>query len=353
MSEVPQSLLSPGPDWLLAGFDQAADRFHFARVTRQTYEASAFLDHRIQPRPTDTMSLSGSQVDAVHSHSQLKQSAWIFHTGFCCSTLLATCLDHPGTTLVLREPLVLSRLAHAKKSSVDHNSAALKTLTQRVTGLCERSYPGELLLIKPSNSANSLMADLIPASAVEPRRKAIVMTSSLESLLLSILKKRAEAESALPGFLQALLQDSDYSSLTGITDITSLHLLQQSVLFWHCQRHFLQQRLAATAAGWFRPLSMERFLAEPEAVLTEVARFLDLPLSAEMIQQTVESGAFRRHSKQSLTDYGPDAYQREQQATRALYAAEITAALAWAQPLLKRLPVEPFDAFETSLLKPF
>ncbi len=358
MSEIPEPGLALGPDWLLAGFDNAADRFNFARVTRQSYQNSAFLDHRIQPLPTETMSLSGRQVDEALPHARVARSAWIFHTGFCCSTLLATCLDHPGSTLVLREPLVLSRLAHAKRKSVGGDTAVLKIATQRVTGLCERSYPGESLLIKPSNFANTLIADLIPAHAAEPRRKAILMTSSLDSLLVSILKKRSEAEALLPGFLDALLQDSDYPSVTGLADaladaladglagINKLHLLQQSVLFWHCQRYFLQRCLAQPGADNFMSLSMERFLAEPEAVLSDVSGFLELELSAGLIQKTVESGAFRRHSKQALADYGPDAHHREQQATRARFAAEIAAALAWAEPLLKRLPVEPFDAFE-------
>jgi hypothetical protein len=348
------------PDWLLAGFDVAADRFQLAHVSRQTYRDSAFLDHRIKPLPSETMSLNGTQVDALLKHSRLAQSAWIFHTGFCCSTLLASCLDHPGSTLVLREPLVLSRLAHAKrtasgKHAVGQQTASFEILTERVIGLCERNYAGESLLIKPSNFANNLIGDCLPSKPPQPQRKAILMSSSLDALLVSILKKSTEAEASLSGFLQALLQDSDYLEAAGLlsmglTDgpsaMDKLTLLQQSVVFWHCQRHLLQQRLAAAGNDWFMPLSMERFLAEPEAALADVSRFLGLGLSVENIQQTVESGAFRRHSKQAVTDYGPDFYRREQQQIREHFAQEISEVLSWAGPLLQRLPVEPFDDFE-------
>lgn len=343
MSLGADPVLLRSPDWLLAGFDPDFSRYHFAQVTRQTYRDSAFLDHRIQPLPTAKTSLDAGQVDQVLEDSQAVQSAWIFHTGFCCSTLLATCLDHPATTLVLREPLVLSRLAHAHRSHAGGSPAALNANTKRVIGLCERSYPAESLVVKPSNFANNLMKELFTASDQRVKRKAVLMSSSLESLLVSILKKKPEAETSLPGFLRALLQDSDYLETAGMRTIDDLTLLQQSVVFWHCQRYFLQQQPEQSAPGLLMPLSMERFLLEPEAVLNEVAGFLGLGLTAETIRHTVESGAFRRHSKQVNQAYDPEIHLKEHRATRALFGRELDAALDWAATLLERVPVEPFD----------
>ncbi|HET6566179.1 MAG TPA: hypothetical protein VFG52_12260 [Xanthomonadales bacterium] len=344
MNARPDPVLLRSPDWLLAGFDLDSGQYHFAQVSRQTYHDSTFLDHRIQPMPTAKTSLDAGQVDEVLKHSQVAQTAWIFHTGFCCSTLLATCLDHPATTLVLREPLVLSRLAHANRSHATQPVDALNANTQRVIGLCERSYPAESLLLKPSNFANRLMDELFPGSGHQVKRKAILMSSSLESLLVSILKKKPEAETSLPGFLRALLQDSDYLQAAGLHTIDDLTLLQQSVVFWHCQRYFLQQRLEQSSAGVLMPLSMERFLGEPEDVLNEVSGFLGLGLTDEIIRHTIESGAFRRHSKQTDKAYDPEIHLKEQRATRAMFGQELEATLEWAAPLLERLPVEPMDS---------
>ncbi len=341
------------PDWLLAGFDMQQDRYHFARVNRESYKASSFLDHRIQPKPTETTSLSGIEVDAVLQHQPVAQSAWIFHTGFCCSTLLASCLDHLGSTLVLREPLVLSRLAQVVRDTSSGDKPDAGALTENVIALCERSYPDERLLIKPSNFANILMTGLmshVSSRRQQAGRKAILMSCSLDALLLSILKKKAEAEATMPGFLRALLQDSDYLQRVDVPDPASLDLLQQSVLFWHCQRYFLQQQSEAALPGRLMTLSMERFLAQPVAVITTVSEFLQLGLSSDLIEQTVQSGAFRRHSKQAGTDYSPAAHRLEQQATLALFADEIASARVWAKPLLEQLPVKPFDQFESDLL---
>ena len=355
MSARPDPVQLRSPDWLLAGFDLQADRYHLAQVSRQTYQSSAFLDHRIRPLPTATISLDGRQVDEVLVHSKPARVAWVFHTGFCCSTLLATCLDHPGHTLVLREPLVLSRLAHEKRKSQGGDQSALQFATRRVTGLCERSYAGESLLIKPSNFANSLIEDLFREgnfpTAQLPQRKAILMTSSLDSLLVSILKKQSEAEVSLPGFLRALLLDSDYQKVAGLGNIDQLNLLQQSVLFWHCQRYFLQQCLARSGSDRFMLLSMERFLAEPLAVLLEAAHFLRLDLPQETLQQTVQSGAFRRHSKKTDQVYDAEIHQREHQTTAARFRSEIAEALVWAKPFMDQLPVKAFDAFEQNAVR--
>jgi len=348
MSVIPDVSGLNSPDWLLAGFDLQQDRYHLVRVGRETYHQSSFLDHRIRPLPVETISLPGAGVDEVLQHVVTTQTAWIFHSGFCCSTLLASCLDHPGITLVLREPLVLSRLAQLAREKSPGHDPGVQLLMDRVIALCERSYSGERLLIKPSNFANLLSAQLfLPgANAKRPQHKAILMSCSLHALLISILKKKDEAETILPGFLRALLKDSDYLHRIDVPELQSMNLLQQAVLFWHCQRHFLQQQLATAVPGSLMTLSMERFLAQPQEVLLEVSEFLRLGLAPQALQQTVESGAFLRHSKQSDQSYNAASQRQEQEAIKARYADDVRQAMAWAEPLLDQLPIKSFDSFE-------
>ena len=115
MITVPDLKSLVSPDWLLAGFDAQKDRYHLAKVSRETYRVSSFLDHRIHPLPTETLSITGQQIDEVLQFVAVPPANWIFHSGFCCSTLLASCLDHPGNTLVLREPKALSLLAQVTR----------------------------------------------------------------------------------------------------------------------------------------------------------------------------------------------------------------------------------------------
>jgi hypothetical protein len=326
------------PDWLLAGIQPSEQRFQFARVNRQTYHRSAFLDHRIKPRPTEVASYSGAELDGMPGLSGHPAGGWILHTAFCCSTLLATCLDHPGRTLALREPLVLSHLAAWQRGVTASEATTGRSTVGRVLRLMERTYPGERVLIKPSNFANALLPGILSES---PARKVVLMSCGLSAFLLSILKKSGEATQRLPVFLEALLNDSDYPGVSGMQDINDLNLLQQGFVLWHCQRHTLQVAQQAHP-GRFYTLSMERFLQRPQQSLQAVSAYLGLGLDDSVLMETVKQGAFRAHSKDTGRQYSAAERLKEKQALESRYAADLKSALQWAAPYLARVPVEPF-----------
>ena len=170
LGDLPAGLAGlASPDWMLAGFDPEHDVYQFARVSKATYRGSAFLDHRIRPLPDAVRSLPGKEVDVLLRCVAPQPAGWIFHTAFCASTLLATCLDDEGRTLVLREPAVLSRLAaFERRTGAGGNSAARR----RVLALTERSYPAERVIVKPSNYANALLGSVLGlAHDGEPPRR--------------------------------------------------------------------------------------------------------------------------------------------------------------------------------------
>jgi hypothetical protein len=326
------------PDWLLAAAEPVPGRFHFARVDRQSYQRSAFLDHRIQPRPTEVHSCTAAEADQVLAGMTTPPAGWILHTAFCCSTLLASCLDHPGVTLSLREPLVLSHLAAWRRQHVPADSQTVHQGVQRVLRLMDRTYPGERVVVKPSNFANALLPELLQGS---PTRRIVLMSSGLRAFLVSILKKEEEAKNRLPVFLEALLQDSDYALRSGLTDVAELDLLQQGFLLWHCQRYAFQAALQSHPDRFYT-LGMERFLQRPLESLQAVSDFLKLGLSQPMLEETVRRGAFRTHSKDTDRQYSADEQAQEKRTLETDYAAELASLLTWAQPMLSTLPVKPF-----------
>ncbi|MEJ8569499.1 hypothetical protein [Elongatibacter sediminis] len=331
-----------GPEWLLAGIDPAHDAFQFAAVSRATYRDSAFLDHRIRPRPAEVRTVAGEAVDRALASAPPPPAGWIFHTAFCCSTLLAHCLDHPERTLVLREPAVLSRLAALCRESA---AAVDTTLLQRVICLSERPFAGERVVVKPSNYANALL----PALATGPGkddtpRSCVLMSCSLRALLLSVLKKQDEAERLLASFTDALLRDTDYAERTGIHSVADLDLLRQAVVFWHCQRYQFQA-VSRAAKAVTLGLTMERFLAEPASSLAAVGAHLSLGLGDGLIQDVVEQGAFTRHAKSGAA-YGPDQRRVESAAMEQRHGETVAGALRWAETVLRDVPVEPLMAGE-------
>lgn len=335
-----------GPDWLLAGVEPEHDRYAFARVSRATYRDSAFLDHRIRPVPTEVCSLSGAKVDRLLTAHPPRPAGWIFHTAFCCSTLLAHCLDHPGRTLVLREPAVLSRLAARLRPD---GPGAGPDVRRRTLALMERGYGEAPVVIKPSNYANALLPEVgAPGRPAAAARPIVLMSCGLKPLILSVMKKRVEAQRLLPSFTAALLQDSDYARRVRLPPLEDLDLARLAVAFWHAQRHQFQQWLAANGEAAVMLLSMERFLDEPETVLREIDAHFGLDLEGTVWRETVDRGAFRRHAKSGAV-YGADTREAESREVEARHRSRIDAALDWAASLLAVLPVTPLDAAEATL----
>lgn len=335
------------PDWFLAGIDPPHDRFHFARVSQQTYRDSAFLDHRITPRPSEMRSLTAEQLCLQSASASNSPAAWIFHTAFCCSTLLAFCLDQPQHTLVLREPAVASSLAQWLR---EHGEGSWDGGARHVMALLSRPYAQQQVLIKPSNYANALLGGVLSGRWLDPATagqapRCLMMSSNLTNLVVSVLKKSTEAARLLPGFLQSLMADSDYADRLNLPALDRLDLAQQAVLFWHCQRYHFQQVMHGQPSGNYQALTMEAFLASPEETLHSVDTFLQLGLGPERIHQTVAAGAFGRHSKAGGS-YSPQRQRAEALQVSSKFGAEITAARQWARPFLRELPVEPLTPQE-------
>ena len=332
------------PDWLLAGFDIESQCYHLAHVDRETYRRSAFLDHRIQPVPQQ-LGLAGA-VEADRFLHQVEQGerrpvTIILHTAFCASTLLAGCLDLPGRTLVLKEPLVLSRLAQLKRSHASEADSAMTHADwdrhcRRVLALCERAYGQERVVIKPSNFANALIPEWAAPGA--KHRRYVLMSSSLAEMLVSVLKKRTEAEQLMPGFLASLLQDSDYLHRVGELPLQSLDLLQQATVFWHCQRHQLRLFVESGSGAKMHSLTMRQFFDDPRDSLEAVSRFAALPLSTSDIETAVEEKVFSGHSKQQGVAYSPEHHRAEAANLWQSHQSELEQTIHWAQPLLTELP---------------
>src|SRR5688500_14951190 len=102
----PAALLAD-PEWLPHTFDRAGERLDFVRLTAADRDALAFLAEEYvgarfahEVLPWDAVKAAAPAGDGAQVH-------FIFHTGFCCSTLLARAVAAGGGVAVLREPDIL------------------------------------------------------------------------------------------------------------------------------------------------------------------------------------------------------------------------------------------------------
>ncbi len=124
---------------------------------------------------------------AIASHvAEARQAPihFIFHTAFCCSTLMLKAIDIPGRTLGLKEPDILINLANRFIRSDDQGNGERLDL---VLHLLARPFEaGESIIVKPTNFANRLA---MPVLEARPDSRAVLLYSDVRPLLRSILKR--------------------------------------------------------------------------------------------------------------------------------------------------------------------
>ena len=324
------------PDWLFHGIHGETMQYHFAHVSSSTYQDSSFLDHRIIPVPTE---IKGAAIDVVNRllQSDGRPANYIFHSAFCCSTLLSNCLQFVSNSLVLKEPNVLcslaDALAHSQKSAGFNRQNWHAVLTPGLR-LLEKSYPDQKgAIIKPANSTNNLMEDIL---SLRPSRT-LFMYGGLNEFLLSNLKGLDESRYMVPPYLARLCPLTDYENRLGIPDVRKLKHLQQCAVLWHTQiYHF--SRLAGENDS-IRCLAASDFLQEPESVVKRVLEHFNLPCDTDQLGQLTDSGPLSRHSK-SGDRFDTGSRDDENAAISSQHASELEETLSWMDGLLEKLPVE-------------
>ncbi len=100
------------PELYLQSYDITRNTMTFTPMTAETYRSTSFLDERIhQAQPVDARVDLNSFIDTFENvRPTPRPLGFIFHTGFCCSTLLARCIQELENTLVLKEPVPLRTL---------------------------------------------------------------------------------------------------------------------------------------------------------------------------------------------------------------------------------------------------
>jgi hypothetical protein len=162
----------------------------FVCLSRLGYVNSAFLDNRILH---DDAEVYQFRLDELLSHTQgcVPQGAvpvhYIFHTAFCCSTLLARYLEAVRGCLVLKEPQILTQLALGRpKNSPGPRWSALFRCSME---LLSRSFEGDRAVIVKTNDRCTGLAELLLQS--NPNSRFLCLSLPLKIFLLSVLKSES------------------------------------------------------------------------------------------------------------------------------------------------------------------
>lgn len=307
------------PDWLAHRYDEQADAIRFIRVSRGERADLPFLG---ETDLAGRVPISIARRDAMPV--QPARLGYIFHSAYCCSTLLANALDIRGAVTALKEPQILNDMVGWRQRGA--NPAAVGQMLDHSLGLLARPFePGEMVIIKPSNVVNGLASAML---SLRPDARAILLYAPLRSFVTSIARKGMWGRLWVRELLSRQLVD-------GLVDLGFeprdylLHTdLQAAAVGWLAQ----QRLFAALQAKWpdrVRSLNSETLVAQPLKAMNAAGALFQVAMDDALVRGIV-ADKFGRDAK-SGTQFAQGQRAAEQRAGEAVHAEEIDKVVIWAE----------------------
>lgn len=318
--------------WVPHQYEPSADTLSFVYLPREAQRAAVFLDRRFvggafRSPPAPIRALPAKQIrDAAGSLH------FIFHTGFCCSTLLTRALDIPGVSMGLKEPAVLLSFAqhwsHARQTP-----GALNAMGVTLDLLSRPLSPGETQIVKPSNVANHLLPDVLH---LLPNAKVVIVYSGLRSFLEAIARRdnggRAFGRQIFQGFASSIPLQATFSVEEQLL-LTDLQIAAQA---WLMQMAFFASIIRHYGATRVRTLNSDALLADSAAALVKVGKFFGLAHKTRGWSDIAAGPVFKEHAKEHGLPFDARAHRAQLAAAGATHATEISAVEEWAQHVAQR-----------------
>jgi hypothetical protein len=307
--------------WLAHRYDEANDAIQFRLVPREAQQQLTFLtEQEIGKAPLAVYARADCVAEA--RARPLETPRMIFHSAYCCSTLLARAFDLPGVSFGLKEPQILNDVVGLQLRRGDPRQVAA-ALDAALLLLARPLAAGEINVVKPSNLVNPLIPLFI---ALRPELRALLLHAPLETFLASIARKELEGRAWVRELMWQLINLGQAERFGFSTeDLYRQTDLQVGALGW-----LAQQALFLDAVGQnsgFRTLDSETLISRPAETLAALGDLFGLHFDAE----TAAAGpAFGTHSK-DRSGYSPEQRAQEQSRGKELHAREIGMVLEWTQ----------------------
>lgn len=316
---------------LLHRIDTGEDRVTLIPTNRERLRGHAFLDGRSDFSSGPLVESSLAQWRALLPKA-CSPDRYIFHVGFCGSTLLARVLDLPGRSLVLREPNCLADLANQK------DSGYVLDLVRR-----HLSIPwveAEPVVVKPSNWANCLLREIAASATpmlpvfLHMRRdaylRAIFRGGNRRIAFAARAAVHLSGGNAKDALLVARALDPECDDELRLARLTLVALDIQVRMFAD----------ACGVAGWGKErwFVHEELANDPVDTARRIAEALEIELSLADIEKNVLLWR-SRHTKSPGDEFVPSDERARDDALWMRHGDVLEAALNWADT---NLPVKVF-----------
>jgi hypothetical protein len=324
-------------EWVPHTFDTEGSRLTSFFVPREEHRSQPFLWNPELNFREATHLASGLRAHLPPDGGGTPH--FIFHTAFCCSTLLVRACAEARGAIGLNEPAILNNLAHRMAAE---NGSANRARLDLVLSLLGRSFdPGGSVIVKPTNFANALID---PILGMRPKAKAVLLYSNLETMLYSVARRGAlgrvwgrQLYDAYAGFSRL---DFGFSAAESFLQTD----LQIAGLGWLMEVHHLEQ-VARAHPDRTLMLQADDLLADPGTVLDRVYRFFHLGHQPDRIASAVDGPIFSTHSKDRRVQYNRGLREQERERVLALHAEEVRMVAGWIDAIARHVGIR-LGAFE-------
>lgn len=320
------------PTWLPHSYDARRDTLVFAHLPRETQRQMVFLDPRFMPRDSKSEPAPITALGADAIRQQAGPLHFIFHTGFCCSTLLARALDIPGVSMGIKEPSILASFAEYWSNS-RRTPGAFEALTVTLDLLSRPLTRGEAQIVKPSTVVNHITPQLLHA---RPDAKAIVLFSSLDSFLRAIVRRgldgRIFARELFHQFAPVIPLDEGFSD----EDPMLLADLQIAAQAWLMQAAFMDSLAKRFGTSRVRVLDGNTLLANPMGTLCAIGAFFNLDMAPEIARSVVDGPVFQEHAKEFGRPFNAEEQRAQFDQAGVMHREELMRTKDWARALAIR-----------------
>ena len=321
------------PNWYCHAINLDTGRLGFVKTTKSALSETTFLDDRFNVSKLESASLSIQECVNFIDGKESAAPKYIFHTAFCCSTLLARCLDFPDSNVSVKEPAVLMALANYQRTGhkVLANVNEAKEIYGLVNHLLFRPFgENESVVVKPTNTVNNIICQLM---ATHTESKALFLHSDLKSFLISLLKKGEEGRGFARQLFNIFFMDSAEAQLLQQNQLLRMTDMQVAAIAWHLQLENYFDAFAEFNADKVKSLHCDRLLDSSNDILTKVVSNFDLIKLEENIDQLLEHAPLQKNSKTPGKAFTAEDRKAEHNQTEQLYRDSLNAIIPWAQQL--------------------
>ena len=322
------------PDYLAYGFDFDTENVVFLPIGRdEIRQASCLKKDFIDPGRQFVEVPLADLVELADSPNQAlidNPPRFIFHTAFCASTFLSRCLDVEGTSVSLREPQILLDAANAKRlqwqsktTDLDYRDFPKLALTL----LQKHATASEKLIIKPINSVNNIVPELLQSTGPT---KALMLYTDARNFVLSTLKKEEGGKQTIRSMFDLLRCDFPHLSNLQLTHTIHMTDLRVTMTLWRLQIAQAENAIKQYSPdGVMASLYGEELINKPLNVLQAANKFLDLGISSDQIRDIVNSDTRFDDAKNEGEQFSKQKRTELYQRLEEFYGADLDDGLEW------------------------